>query len=371
MKVCTLLTMVVATSAAFELYGCFPEDLVQLLFQDDYLYQSSGHCEDECSDSRYIGLISGLKCYCGDSGVSSDDEVSSLNCDTPCQGFPDENCGGSGYFLVYINSAVAESSSSSSESSSSSSESSSETSSSSSSASTTESSSESSSTSESDNSSSSTDSSSSHSKSQSETSTSSSSEKESSSTIFVSTTTGSSGAIETTVTETRSSSQTSSGSKDDDEKDSKSSSGLSGGAIAGIVIGSVAGVGLIAGLALFFCWYKRRHDDDDDDDDNTTNFNETKGFQTVVPPNVAPNPFVTKNSTIKSKHGKKSSLNNNSFNSTSEDYFMFDDGRIINGQQQQDFASPPYPTEDYGRRRLSDGSLPDMTTKGELKVVNN
>lgn len=48
---------------------------------------------------------------------------------------------------------------------------------------------------------------------------------------------------------------------------------------------------------------------------------------------------------------------------------MFDDGRIINGQLQD--VNPPYPTEDYGRRRLSDGSLPDMATKGELKVVNN
>ena len=47
-------------------------------------------------------------------------------------------------------------------------------------------------------------------------------------------------------------------------------SSVSGGTIAGAVVGSVCGVAAIAGLIFLFCWYRRRKQDQDDFDDQFT-----------------------------------------------------------------------------------------------------
>ncbi|EGV64313.1 Cell wall integrity and stress response component 2 [Yamadazyma tenuis] len=373
--------LLLPTHAAFSSYGCFPKSSVEslLTYGDEYTFQSSGHCEGICSGSRYAALIEGSTCYCGSIEIDSSDEVSSSNCDTTCQGYGSENCGGSDYFLIYEDasvsaSAVASSSSTAQSSSTSSSSSSSKTSSTHKTTSTEASFStdvESSTTSEADD----------------ESSSASSTDNTSQ---VVSTVTSDSKPSEVTITKTKdsessptastsdsgSSSASATGHSDDTSKSSSGSSkkSLSGGAIGGIVVGVVGGIGLLAGL-LFFLWYRRRHSDDDEDDFEK----DAEGFHAVPPLNrtggkseynVTPNSFVGKKPTIKSEHTKQQSLNNNSFGSNDE-YFMFEDARVASVGHGQGAGVLPYPTEDYGRRRLSDGSLPDMITKGSLKVVNN
>lgn len=51
---------------------------------------------------------------CGDSTPPSSDKVSNSKCDTDCQGFPDDKCGGDGFYSVYSFSDSDSSSSSSS-----------------------------------------------------------------------------------------------------------------------------------------------------------------------------------------------------------------------------------------------------------------
>lgn len=369
-------------AASFSKVGCFRKnDIIDLLtYSDESIYQSSLHCEEQCPDAAYIAVIDGSTCYCGNYEISLSDEADSSNCDTHCNGYGSENCGGQNYFLVYSQDGVDASSYPSSSSSSSASSSSSSSSSSSDSSDGSDTSSEPSASAEDSSSSDQSTSTEDDSSSSADASVTDSDSASASITESVTTESNSSGVSEITVTRTRGSDATSSteseqshsseaGSNDDDEG---GGGGLSGGAIAGIVVGSVAGVGLLAAGALFFLWYKRKHGDDQDDED---------GFDLSPPANekynVNPNPFVGpavgKNGTVNSRHTKNPSNNTGSYTSNDE-YYMFNahpGGYDQGGNTNVNGFEPPYPTEDFGRRRLSDGSLPDMAAKSSLKVVNN
>ena len=360
----------------FSNYGCFPEDSVSgsLEKSDEYIYQSNGHCKQQCSGSKYAALIDGSTCYCGDTYIDKSESVDDSNCDTSCQGYTYEKCGGSNYFLILADSSVEVSTSSSSTSSSTSTSSSStslsEEPSTSSSSSSSTSLSEEPSTSSSSSSTASLSEEPSTSSSSSSTTSLSSSDSSSSAPRVVTTITEDSEPVPTTLTrtadnsastsdsDTTSSETDSNGNNNDNVNDNNNDDddGLSGGAIAGVVVGSVAGVGLLALLAFLFILYRRRRGNDEDDDDDETYTNNEK----------YPDPaFIAKNS-IKSNHHKQyPSLGqtSNSFSSTPEDNHMFENPNFN--------PPPPPPSNEWGRRRLSDGSLPDMVTKGSLKVVNN
>ncbi|CAH6723209.1 protein Slg1p [[Candida] jaroonii] len=360
-----LISFTTVINGEFTQVGCFDRSSVKgLTSKGSYIYQSTSYCQEQCSGHKYAALISGSTCYCGDTSIDESNSVDISNCDTPCQGYDSTDCGGNGYYLIFEDSSVevSEAASSSTTSSSSSSSTSTSTSTSSSSRST---SSTASSTSTSSSSSSSVSSSPSLTSSDSPSSSSETSPTSSASSV-VSTVTnsGTVTTITTTSQPSATSSESSSNDDNDDNNDKKQKkSGLSGGAIAGIVVGSVAGIGIIGLLAFLFLIKRRNADDEEDDDFNEKDIN---GFTLAGPSknygnDITPNPFVTKNSTIKSKHTKNQSFNSHSFNSNNED-FMFSNPNN---------EGLPYPMEDYGRRRLSDGSLPDMVTKGSLKVVNN
>lgn len=141
-----------------------------------------------------------------------------------------------------------------------------------------------------------------------------------------------------------------------------------------MVVGSLAGVSLIAGL-LFFLWYKKRNSDEDHDDEFTLSGPAEKDQYSI-----GPNPFMANAAAgagaaaagaagagaVKGHGYHSSSGDLHSFDLTHNDEFLFE-------------RYPPMPQEapnqtaNFGRRRLSNGSLPDMITRNpnSLKVVNN
>ncbi|KAK6203329.1 uncharacterized protein RJT21DRAFT_113237 [Scheffersomyces amazonensis] len=422
-------------SAQFSLSGCYASSDVQALtYNNAYTFQSSGYCEQQCANSRVAALINGKYCYCGDESPSSSNQVSSTNCNVACQGYPYENCGGNGYYMVYVNAQVQDSESSSAQGTTTGTTSSSTgTSSATSSTSTTNP--QSSTPATSTNSPTST----------SSTTSSSSSTSQNKITIVSTLTTDPSGsAIESIIYKTviadpsptdsasqsssaspTSSSSTPSGSDSSDSSKSshsKSHSKLSAGGIAGVVIGGLAGLGLIIGAIVFFLWRKRRNSDDDYEEDDysmSPHALDEKaaigGFEPPPPPMVGPNPFLLSagynhfdtsqqqpqaqgdnkhystssgtqsdressqgftilgggaNANGSNGHSRSGSRvinhsNDPSFNSMVGQEFDFSNG---NGNPATAFQQP-----EFGRRRLSNGSLPDMIARqpGSLKVVNN
>ncbi|EDK41008.2 hypothetical protein PGUG_05106 [Meyerozyma guilliermondii ATCC 6260] len=380
-----LLCLATAVSASWTKGGCYKSSIKSSLsFSDDNTYQSSGHCQGQCSDSAYAVVTDGQYCYCGSTELDSSDETDSSNCNTPCQGYPYEMCGGDGYFLVYSNDDVQPQAASSSSSSTSTK--------SSTSTSRTKTSTSSTSPSSSSQAPSTTASSTKSDTSSTDASTTESSDNSPSAspTTVVSTVTGSDSHSVVEITKTiapsttadKQSSKTaspttsssSSASSTGDSSKNGSSKSLSGGGIAGVVVGSLAGVCLIAGL-LFFLWYKKRHSEDDHDDEFTLSGPNEKDQYSI-----GPNPFMSSAaagagagaagaagaSAVKGHGYHSSSGDSHSFDSTHNDEFLFE-------------RYPPMPQEapnqtaNFGRRRLSNGSLPDMITRNpnSLKVVNN
>ncbi|OKL64448.1 hypothetical protein UA08_00628 [Talaromyces atroroseus] len=87
-----------------------------------YTYQSTGWCQEQCVPMGYsvMALLDGKSCYCGDELPPNSTQTS--GCDTPCQGFGQDDCGGTdvyGVFLTGLTSDVSIMSESSSTSSSS------------------------------------------------------------------------------------------------------------------------------------------------------------------------------------------------------------------------------------------------------------
>ena len=142
-------------------------------------------------------------------------------------------------------------------------------------------------------------------------------------------------------------------------KGANHSSHLRGGGIAGVVVGCVAGVSLICALG-FFLWFRRRNAKPDEDNDFAYSSNsEEKSVR-------------FKGSGSYGKSNRFSSANRN-------DNYMFYNIDTPDGVSRDNLGliPPPLSRDDSsslnGRRRLSNGSLPDMAArnKGSLKVVNN
>lgn len=345
-----------ATADSYTKLGCFSSSSIQssLSYKNSYTYQSSGYCETQCLGHKIVALTKGNQCYCGDTVPSSSDQVDESKCATPCQGYPLENCGGNSYFLLYSDGSVlAQSSAAGSQSLATSSLATSSSStlkpSSSSKTSTTDSSSD------------------------------SLTLASPGITTLVSTVTNNPSQTPSVTHITKSalashdaSSSSSLTPKDDPKRGS--SKKTAPGTIAGAVVGSVAGVGAIAALVAFFLWHRRRQENEDHEDEFTLS-----GPEKDPNYHISPNPFTSGNATAgavaaagmmpqnnnRYSHGHQAS-NANTLNSHStsnhDEYFTFENNEYLDPS-----------TQDYGRRRLSDGSLPDMVQRnpGSLKVVNN
>ncbi|OBA24223.1 WSC-domain-containing protein [Metschnikowia bicuspidata var. bicuspidata NRRL YB-4993] len=368
-KLLLLLLAVLVQADSFSDYGCYSEsDILSLLtLQGSYTYQTPSYCEQLCEGEKVAAVMDGKYCYCGLTVPASSLEVDSSKCDVACQGYGSITCGGDGYFEVYVNDDVD--GSTMSVSSSSSSTKSSSKSSSKSTSSSTKTSSSSSSSSQSLGSASSQPGNSAGSlgatQAASNTQTSSSASQASGFTTIVSTVTsspsGTSGsivAVTTTVASGNSSSSSSSSSE------TTKSLGVLGGQIAGAVVGSIGGVAVVSLIVFFVLRWRKNRDEDDDDDDFV--FSDNKRAQLGEFDSVTPHTFVGGGAAAAAgTHTHNNSNTDRSYSSNNEDAFYF-----ANDAERDNYYAN---NTEYGRRRLSNGSLPDMLTRnpGSLQVVNN
>ncbi|KAI5956891.1 WSC2 [Candida jiufengensis] len=439
--------------------GCFKSSsLSNTQSQGTYTFQSSGWCQSQCSGKRIIGLTNGNQCYCGSTDPSN--KVDDSNCNIDCQGYDKENCGGNGYFTVFVNSDASNEennndSSSSSSSSSSSTESSSPTTRSTSSQQPQTSTVKETTTAQPQTTSTTSSSSSSSTSPTTTSQTSSIQPTTVISTVVNSSNNGQQSVIYKTIIERPSTSSqdssssttaTSSSNTPSPTSSNPSSSssttttttsrnqskGTSGGVIAGAVVGSVAGVAAIAALIFGWCWYRRRKSDDNDFDDQFTlsgpekssgNGGSNNGLNQMSQIND-PNPFllaggynhfdtsqqqtprnqIQNSRTISSRNGSNgggtattagaaaafghdhkysssggtsNGIGGDSFGSHNDDYAFYDpDHQHIDTPNTHTQTNPGFlnsPDPEFGRRKLSNGSLPDMIARepGSLKVVNN
>ncbi|CAN6624715.1 protein Slg1p [Trichomonascus vanleenenianus] len=279
-------------------------------------WNTGSKCYSICSaKGMKVFATQGQDCYCGDSLPSSSDKASSGSCSQTCPGYPQEMCGGPKAFTVYVVGDLSDFTSSSASSAASSTPSSTSSSSSSSSAS-------------------------SSLKPSSSSSSSSATSPSSSSTSSSST---SSSASSSSSRSTSANSATASGPTATGGSDNKKASGVSGGAIAGIVIGVLAALGIIGATLVFL---RRRqnnnHYNPSSDDD---------GFKD--PFGVHPSDTARDD-----KHSYGGSIAASTRTPSNDDNFMAIDQRL----------NPVM----LGERRISDGSLADENdySRKILRVTN-
>ncbi|GEQ72242.1 hypothetical protein JCM33374_g5929 [Metschnikowia sp. JCM 33374] len=404
----SLLLLLLACAAvhadSFSDFGCFAQtDISSVLTSEgSYIYQTPSYCQQLCAGSKVAAVMNGKFCYCGMTVPASSLQADSSKCNVPCQGYGTITCGGSGFLEVFVNGDVAGSTMSTSSSTSTTSSSTSTSTSTPTTTSTTPTSTSSTSTSSKTTNEDTTTSSTSSASSTSSTSrtgggsssfstaspSSSSFQSASKSssgsgnggpTTIVSTVTSSPGGSGSSVVEITktvgSSSSSSAGSNSNgassNPNGSQKSTKVSGGTIAGAVVGSIAGLVFLFGLFfLIFRWKKNRDAEEDDEDFfDVGNKRAQAGNFDSVPPNTFTSgggaAGQTRAATV-GGHAHNISATDRSYSSNAEDVFYYS-----NDADRENYF--PSNGEEYGRRRLSNGSLPDMLTRnpGSLQVVNN
>ncbi|PNS21380.1 Cell wall integrity and stress response component 1 [Sphaceloma murrayae] len=99
-----LVTPALSQLNALTYVGCF-KNKGNLGDGDTYQFQSDGHCQGVCVQNNrqaVLGLTTGDTCLCGSQTPNNSDKVDDSSCNTPCQGYGEHMCGGSGFYSVYL-----------------------------------------------------------------------------------------------------------------------------------------------------------------------------------------------------------------------------------------------------------------------------
>jgi cell wall integrity and stress response component len=87
---------------AFTSIGCFstPEPMIDHGPGD---FQATGNCQPICwaLGMPVMGLVNGTSCWCGTQYPPEDTKVDDSMCNTPCNGYDPEMCGGANMWLIY------------------------------------------------------------------------------------------------------------------------------------------------------------------------------------------------------------------------------------------------------------------------------
>ncbi|KAI5297956.1 hypothetical protein KEM56_004411, partial [Ascosphaera pollenicola] len=89
-----------AQAASYELEGCYKKG-DGLTSKGSYQWQSAGYCVKECKSYAVMAMKAGSECYCADELPPSSDKTDDSDCDTGCNGFPDDDCGGDDVYSFY------------------------------------------------------------------------------------------------------------------------------------------------------------------------------------------------------------------------------------------------------------------------------
>ncbi|KAJ5992455.1 ER membrane protein Wsc4 [Penicillium sp. IBT 35674x] len=203
------LALLPRTFASSTLAYCATENTGSSSNSSSSIYQSNGLCEGDCA-SYAFGILQGKVCWCSNVAPASDTRESTSKCDTGCPGYPSDSCGSASkgvYAYVSISGNSATSTASNSDTTSSSS------------------------------------------------TTTSTSGSTTTTAPSVAYTTSSNGEVKTI---TVSGSSATSGADESTVATTNKSSGLSGGSIAGIVIGVVGGLALVGALVFLVFFYRKR-----------------------------------------------------------------------------------------------------------------
>lgn len=73
--------------------GCFSSS-EPLEDQGSYTFQTQGNCQPICVGLEYtvMALVNGSNCFCGNKIPSKDSLVDDDKCNTPCNGYDQDNC---------------------------------------------------------------------------------------------------------------------------------------------------------------------------------------------------------------------------------------------------------------------------------------
>lgn len=94
-------TSVAAAAGPISTLDCYSE-VPSFESKGDYTFQTSGWCQVQCAGYSVMAITAGSTCLCGKALPPTSDKVSASNCDTPCQGYNSQLCGGTNYYQVYL-----------------------------------------------------------------------------------------------------------------------------------------------------------------------------------------------------------------------------------------------------------------------------
>ncbi|KAF2259947.1 hypothetical protein CC78DRAFT_555787 [Lojkania enalia] len=83
--------------------GCF-SDPQPLEDHGSYIYQTGGNCQRICLllQKPVMGLVDGSNCWCGELIPMKKAQVDNSSCDTPCNGFDQNQCGGPSMWWISL-----------------------------------------------------------------------------------------------------------------------------------------------------------------------------------------------------------------------------------------------------------------------------
>lgn len=86
--------------------GCFSGNgSLTPALEQNIQFATSGTCQIQCGTTQQLpvmALIGGTTCYCGSELIPLNLEVDSSKCNTHCAGYGSQNCGGIGYYQMYL-----------------------------------------------------------------------------------------------------------------------------------------------------------------------------------------------------------------------------------------------------------------------------
>jgi cell wall integrity and stress response component len=89
---------------AVQTLGCYTSLDNTFVDQGSYTYQTSGYCQILCTNQfkNVMATSQGSNCWCGDHIPAQSASTSNSSCNSPCNGYDQEDCGGDSTYTVYL-----------------------------------------------------------------------------------------------------------------------------------------------------------------------------------------------------------------------------------------------------------------------------